>query len=95
LNFDPVRTGAAERKGETILRWTLIFVVVALVSGILGFTDIASAASGIARILFFLFLILLVDSLVIGRRSKIWFVPGRLKEPGEAAGPFKWGYPAP
>lgn len=71
MNFDPVRAGAAEPKGETMLRWTLIFIVVALVSGVLGFTDIAGAAAGIARILFFLFLILVVLSLVMGRRSRV------------------------
>jgi len=54
-----------------MLRWTLIFFIVALIAGILGFTDIAVAASGIAKILFFLFLILLVISLLMGRRARI------------------------
>jgi len=56
---------------EKMLRWTLIFFIVALIAGILGFTDIAVAASGIAKILFFLFLILLVISLLMGRRARI------------------------
>lgn len=54
-----------------MLRWTLIFFIVALIAGVLGFTDVAVAASGIARILFFLFLILLVVSLVMGRRPRV------------------------
>lgn len=45
-----------------MLTWILIFLVVALVAGALGFGGIASASTGIARVLFFVFLILLVVS---------------------------------
>ncbi len=41
-----------------MLKWTLIFLVVALVAALFGFTDIAAASAGIARILFFIFLAL-------------------------------------
>ncbi len=49
-----------------MLSWTLIFLVGALVVGVLGFTAIAGTAAGIAKILFFAFLLLLVASAVAG-----------------------------
>jgi uncharacterized membrane protein YtjA (UPF0391 family) len=49
-----------------MLRWTLIFLVVALVAAVFGFGGIAAASAGIARILFFIFLILFVASLLSG-----------------------------
>ena len=55
-----------------MLSWALIFLVVALIAGLLGFTSIAGAAVGIAKILFFVFLVLFVVSAVMhmvrGRR---------------------------
>ncbi len=40
-----------------MLKWALIFAVVAVIAGLLGFTGIAEAAAGdIAKFLFFLFL---------------------------------------
>ena len=50
-----------------MLRWALLFLVVALVAGLLGFTDVYAAAKGIARILFIIFLVLFVVSLIMGR----------------------------
>jgi uncharacterized membrane protein YtjA (UPF0391 family) len=47
-----------------MLRWALIFFVVALLAGVLGFGGIAIAAGGMARILFFIFVILFLVSLV-------------------------------
>jgi uncharacterized membrane protein YtjA (UPF0391 family) len=52
--------------GVKMLRWALIFFVIAIVAAIFGFTGIYAAASGIARILFVLFLILFIISLVTG-----------------------------
>ncbi|MFN3512852.1 MAG: DUF1328 domain-containing protein [Phenylobacterium sp.] len=48
-----------------MLGWALTFLVVALIAGLLGFTSIAGAAMGIAKILFFVFLVLFVVSLVM------------------------------
>lgn len=58
---------AARRMGGftsslNMLNWTLIFLVLALIAGVLGFTSIAGDAAAIARILFFAFLVLLVVS---------------------------------
>lgn len=61
-----------------MLGWALTFLVVALIAGVLGFTTVAGAAMGIAKILFFVFLILFVVSLVMH------FVRGR----GMGSGPL-------
>jgi uncharacterized membrane protein YtjA (UPF0391 family) len=53
-------------KGGFMLRWAIVFFIVALVAGVFGFLGIAAAAVGIARILFFLFLVLFLLSLVGG-----------------------------
>jgi uncharacterized membrane protein YtjA (UPF0391 family) len=47
-----------------MLRWALGFFIVALLAALLGFTDIAVAAAGIAKILFYLFLILFLVTMV-------------------------------
>ena len=49
-----------------MLRWSLIFLVVALVAALFVFGGIAASAEGIARILFFIFLVLFVISLLMG-----------------------------
>ena len=47
-----------------MLRWALGFFVIALVAALLGFTGIAVASAGVAKIIFFIFLILFVVSLL-------------------------------
>ena len=49
-----------------MLNWALTFLVVALVAALFGFTGIAVTAAGVAKILFFLFLILFLVSLIAG-----------------------------
>ena len=49
-----------------MLRWAIIFAVVALVAGLLGFGGIAGAAAGVAKILFFLFLAVVAFFVVAG-----------------------------
>ncbi|MBV9078002.1 MAG: DUF1328 domain-containing protein [Methylobacteriaceae bacterium] len=48
-----------------MLKWALIFFIVSLVAGALGFTGIASGARRIAQLLFALFLIIAVVVVVI------------------------------
>ena len=48
-----------------MLRWALIFLVIALVAAALGFTGVYVAAAGIAKLLFYVFLVLFVVSLVM------------------------------
>ncbi len=49
-----------------MLKWALIFFVVSLIAGALGFTGISEATGGIARILFFLFVAIFLVFLVLG-----------------------------
>ena len=49
-----------------MLRWALIFLMVAILAGLLGFAGIMVAAAGIAKLLFNLFLVLFAISLVVG-----------------------------
>lgn len=49
-----------------MLRWALIFAVVALIAGGLGFGGVAGAAAGVAKILFFLFVLGFVIFLGLG-----------------------------
>ncbi len=49
-----------------MLYWAAVFFIIALMAGVLGFGGIASSAAGIAQILFFVFLLMFVLSLVFG-----------------------------
>ena len=62
-----------ERKGESMLYYALVFLVIAIVAGLLGFGAIAFAAAGVAKILFILFLVLFLVSLIthLGRGHRI------------------------
>jgi uncharacterized membrane protein YtjA (UPF0391 family) len=50
-----------------MLRYALIFLVVSLIAGALGFWGVAGLASEIARVLFFVFLVCFVIALFVGR----------------------------
>jgi uncharacterized membrane protein YtjA (UPF0391 family) len=52
-----------------MLRWALIFLIVALVAGLLGFGWLEGMAMWMAKVLFVVFLILFIVSLVMGRRG--------------------------
>ncbi|HWC99162.1 MAG TPA: DUF1328 domain-containing protein [Candidatus Sulfopaludibacter sp.] len=41
-----------------MLHWSLVFLLIALVAAVLGFGGLAGAAVGIAKVLFFVFLVL-------------------------------------
>jgi uncharacterized membrane protein YtjA (UPF0391 family) len=49
-----------------MLRWALIFLVIAIIAGIFGFTDVEAASATIAQWLFEIFLVLFVGALAIG-----------------------------
>jgi uncharacterized membrane protein YtjA (UPF0391 family) len=62
--------GGCQAQGvETMLRYALIFLVIAIIAAVFGFGGIAGTASSIAQILFFVFLVLFVVSLIFGRRA--------------------------
>ena len=47
-----------------MLRWMIIFIVIALIAGVLGFGGIAGTSAGLAKICFYIFLALFVISLI-------------------------------
>jgi uncharacterized membrane protein YtjA (UPF0391 family) len=48
-----------------MLNWSVTFFIVALIAALFGFTGIAASAAGIAKILFGIFLVLFVVSLLV------------------------------
>ncbi len=52
-----------------MLSWAVTFLIIALIAAVLGFGGLAGTAIGIAKILFFVFLVLFVVSFLMGRRS--------------------------
>jgi len=53
-----------------MLHYAVVFLVIALVAALLGFTGIAAGAVEIAKILFFVFLLLFVVSLIVGLKRR-------------------------
>jgi uncharacterized membrane protein YtjA (UPF0391 family) len=49
-----------------MLSWALAFFVIAIIAAVFGFGGIASGAAEIAKLLFFLFVVLFVVSLIAG-----------------------------
>ena len=54
--------------GVLMLRWAILFLIVAIIAGVFGFGGIAATATGIARLLFLVFMVLFVLALIAGRR---------------------------
>jgi uncharacterized membrane protein YtjA (UPF0391 family) len=66
LAIELQRLGLGEKK---MLHWSLIFLVIAIIAAILGFGGIAGTAVGIAKILFFVFLVIWLIAFIGGRRA--------------------------
>ncbi len=49
-----------------MLHYAVVFFVIALIAALFGFGGIAAGAVGIAKILFFVFVVLAIGSLLIG-----------------------------
>ena len=49
-----------------MLKWALIFLVLGLVAGALGFTGVAGASIAIAKVLFFIFIAIFLAMLILG-----------------------------
>lgn len=54
----------------SMLRYAVIFLIVALIAGVLGFGGLAGVATEAAKIVFFVGLVLFVISLFFGRGRK-------------------------
>lgn len=56
-----------------MLRWAFLFLVFALIAGLLGFTGLAGQSMYIARILFYIFVVVflvgLIYSFIAGKRT--------------------------
>ena len=53
-----------------MLGWAVTFLIIALIAAVLGFGGIAAASAGIAKILFFIFLVMCVIFFVFGWRGR-------------------------
>jgi uncharacterized membrane protein YtjA (UPF0391 family) len=49
-----------------MLKWAFVFLLIAIVAGIFGFSDVEAASATIAHWLFGIFLVLFVGALAIG-----------------------------
>ena len=49
-----------------MLKWALIFFVISLVAGFFGFSGVASGAKSIAKVLFFIAVVIFLIVLVFG-----------------------------
>src|SRR3546814_9168301 len=52
----------ASERNSIMLKWALIFAIIAIVAGILGFGGIAGAAAGLAKFFFVLAIIIFMGS---------------------------------
>jgi uncharacterized membrane protein YtjA (UPF0391 family) len=48
-----------------MLMWAVVFILIAIVAAMFGFREVSSVATQIAKVLFFIFLILFIISLVM------------------------------
>jgi len=62
---DPL-IGRSDLRRNVMLHYALVFFLIALVAAVFGFGGIAVASAGIAKILFFLFLVVFLVTLVMG-----------------------------
>jgi len=51
-----------------MIRWAILFAILAIVAAALGFGGLSAEFASIAKILLFVFLVLFVVMLVLGRR---------------------------
>lgn len=61
---------ATHKEMEKMLHYAVVFLVIALVAALFGFGGIAAGAVGIAKILFFVFVIMAVVTFVLGLLKK-------------------------
>ncbi len=51
-----------------LLDWTFLFLVLAIVAGIFGFTGLARGSAQIAKILFFIFIVIYIATLFFAKK---------------------------
>ena len=55
-----------EKRRIVMLKWAVIFLIISLVAALFGFGGIAQGAADIAKILFFIFLVICVIFFILG-----------------------------
>jgi uncharacterized membrane protein YtjA (UPF0391 family) len=55
----------ARLQEEVMLRYAVIFFIVALIAGVFGYTGIAAGSAEIAKVLFLIFLVIFLATLLI------------------------------
>jgi uncharacterized membrane protein YtjA (UPF0391 family) len=53
-----------------MLYWAVVFLIIAIVAALFGFGGIAVAATGIAKLLFFIFIVIFLITLIFGFRGR-------------------------
>jgi uncharacterized membrane protein YtjA (UPF0391 family) len=60
------RRAGTETEVRTMLSWVVPFLIIALIAGVLGFGGLAGASIEIAKIIFFVAVVLFLVSAVVG-----------------------------
>jgi uncharacterized membrane protein YtjA (UPF0391 family) len=63
------RHGASPMQEKHVLKYAIIFALISVVAGALGFTGLAAGAAGIAKVLFVVFLVLTVVFVVLAIKA--------------------------
>jgi uncharacterized membrane protein YtjA (UPF0391 family) len=56
---------------DVMLRWALLFLIIAIIAGVLGLGVVGGTAAWIARVLFVVFIVLFLIGLLTGRRPPV------------------------
>ena len=67
LTFQQLGSLNKQLRRGIMLHYAVVFLVIAIIAGVLGFGGIAGSAVGIAKILFFVFIVIAVLSFILGR----------------------------
>lgn len=51
---------------SSLLKWALIMLLVSVVAALFGFTDLSAASADVARVLFYIFLVIFLVLLLLG-----------------------------
>jgi uncharacterized membrane protein YtjA (UPF0391 family) len=65
--IEPSQTSTFRGLGTmSLLKWALIFFLISVVAAVFGFTGISVASADVARVLFYIFVIIFLVLLVLG-----------------------------
>jgi uncharacterized membrane protein YtjA (UPF0391 family) len=65
-SIKPPREAGRRSDAVTLLKWALFFFVISIVAALFGFTGISAATADVARLLFYVFVVIFVVLLVLG-----------------------------